>query len=313
MNPAFRVVLAAAFALMSTAALAADPVFPPGSRIGLVPPPGMTPGQRVQGFEDGARGAVIAVSEFTPQTYARIAQEFSAETMRRQGIEEIAREDVAVAGTQGLLVGARQIVDGVASRKWALLALAGEITAVVIASVPEAAAEAYPDAALRASLMSLVVRAKLSPDEMLGILPYRLADLSGFRLMRAMPDGTAVMTFGPADTSLPVEQPYFMVALSRGEVPPAAEQDRIAQRILLSFSARPDLRIVSSESMRIGGAPGHQIVAESKDDRTGDPLTLVQWLRFGPVTVRMFGIAKSSDWAEAFPRMRAVRDGFERK
>jgi hypothetical protein len=312
MNRAFRAVLTVLLALLSTVALAADPVFPPGSRVGIVPPPGMTQSGRLQGFEDSARGAVLRVSEFTSQTHARIAMELSPEMMQRHGIEEIAREHVAVAGGQGLLVGGRQTVDGVASRRYMLLVLANDITAVAVVSVPETAQAAYPDAVLRAALMTLVVRAKLSPDELIAVLPYRLTELSGFRLMRATGDGAAAMTLGPADTSLPVEQPYFIVALSRGD-PPAAEHGRIAQRWLLTFSGRPDLRIVSSEPVRIGGEPGHQIIAESKDDRTGDPLTMVQWLRFGSTIVHMFGIAKTSDWADAFPRMRAVRDGFERK
>ena len=86
-------------------------------------------------------------------------------------------------------------------RKWALLARTDDMTVIVIGVVPEAARDAYPDAALRAALASVVVRAKLTPDEMLAVLPYRLGDLGGFRLLRASPDGTAVMTLGPHDTT----------------------------------------------------------------------------------------------------------------
>jgi hypothetical protein len=40
----------------------------------------------------------------------------------------------------------------------------------------------------------------------------------------------------------------------------------------------------------------------------------VQWLRFGAsCTMRMLGIARRDAWAEAFPRMRALRDGVEFK
>ena len=59
---------------------------------------------------------------------------------------------------------------------------------------------------------------------------------------------------------------------------------------------------------------GHELVVESKDERTGDPLTSVQWLLFGSSGfVQMFGIARKDQWAEALPRMRTLRDGFERK
>ena len=65
--------------------------------------------------------------------------------------------------------------------------------------------------------------------------------------------------------------------------------------------------------MRIGGVPGHQIVAAGKDERTGDELVIVQWLRFGAGVVQMFGMARRDQWADVLPRMRALRDGFERK
>ncbi len=301
--------LALAFTLIVFAAFA-DPVFPPGSRIGLVPPPGMTPSASFQGFEDRTRGAMLVVTELSAQSYAKVAQDFAPEQMQAGGMEAIAREKIPLSGGEGLLVVARQTENGVALRKWALLALADDMTAIVIATLPEAARETYPDAALRAAFASVVVRGKLSPDEMLSVLPYRLADLGGFRLLRATPDGTAVLTLGPNDTTLPAEQPYFMVAPRAAEPPQAAERDRFAQRALMAFVNRPNLRVVSSEQLRIGGAPGHQIIAASRDDRSGDDLVLVQWLRFGPGVVQMFGIARRDQWDTVLPRMRALRDGF---
>ena len=201
--------------------------------------------------------------------------------------------------------------NGVAMRKWALLTRTDDMTAIVIVALPEAAKDAYPDAVLRAALASTFIRAKLSPDEMRAVLPYRLGDLGGFRLLRATPDGTAVFTFGPNDTTLPVEQPYFLVALRAVEPPQPAERDNFARRALATFLNRPDLRVVSSEAIRFDGAQGHELIAESEDDRTKEALMMVQWLRFGTGGVtQMFGIARKDQWAEALPRMRAVRDGF---
>jgi hypothetical protein len=315
MNPLFRRAASAAFVLMLlVSAQAAGLEYPPGSRIGLVAPPGMTASTRIQGFEDRARGAVIAITELSGQSYGRVAQEFSREIMQTGGMEVLSRDEFDLPGGPAVIVAARQRAGGIVLRKWALAGLVGDLTVVVVASMPEAARDAYPDAAVRAALMSVMVRPKLSVDEMLVVLPYRLADLGGFRLMRATPTGTAVLTFGPNDTPLPVEQPYFMVAARPGEPPAAAEQDRFARRALAEFSARAPDRIVSSEPLRIGGASGHQIIAESRDERTGDELVMVQWLRFGADGfVQMFGIARKDRWAEMLPRMRAVRDGLGAK
>ena len=298
---------------LGSAALTAEPVFPPGSRVGLVPAPGMAPGKSFQGFEDREKRVVLLISEVSAQTYDRIADEFSPQAIHRTGMEELSRETLPLAQGEGLLVVTRQGQNGTALRKWALLTRNDDLTVTIIGVVPEAVRDAYPDTAMRAAFASTVVRAKLTPDEMLAVLPYRLGDLAGFRLMRASPDGTAVMTLGPQDTSLPVEQPYFMITPRAVEPPSADERDRFAQRTMAGFLQRPNVRIVNSEQMRIGGIPGHQIVAVGQDERTGDELAMVQWLRFGPGVVQMFGIARRDRWDDVFSRMRTVRDGFGTK
>ena len=49
--------------LAASAALAVEPTFPPGSRIGLVPPKNMKPARGVAGFQDPATGAAIVAVE----------------------------------------------------------------------------------------------------------------------------------------------------------------------------------------------------------------------------------------------------------
>ena len=234
--------------------------------------------------------------------------------MRAGGMEPLSRETIDTPGGPALLIGARRTENGVALRTWALLMRAADLTGIVIATIPEAARDAYPDAALRAALATTVIRAKLPADEMLAVLPYRLDDLGGFRPLRANPNGTAVFTFGPNDTTLPAEQPYFMIAPRAVEPPPAAERDQFARRALMSLLNRPDLRVVSSEPIRLPGAQGHEIVVESEDRQTNQPLMIVQWLRFGTGGVtQMFGMARKDQWADMLPRMRALRDGFARR
>jgi hypothetical protein len=306
-----RLLLLPALLLLVPAAFAAEPVFPPGSRIGLVPPAGMVPSNAFQGFEDRARSAMLVVTELSAQTYDKVAKDFAPEQMRAGGMEPIARETIPMPGGDGLPVAARQSENGVAMRKWALLARTADMTVILVATLPDAAQDSYPDAALRSALGSVAVRPKLPPEEMLGILPYRLEGLGGFRLLRASPAGTAVLTLGPNDTTLPVEQPYFTIALRAAEPPQASERDRFALRALTAFAGRPDLRVVSSSQVRFGGEQGHEIVAESRDPRTGDEFMLVQWLRFGTSGfVQMFGTARKDQWATVLPRMRTLRDGF---
>ena len=75
-----------------------------------------------------------------------------------------------------------------------------------------------------------------------------------------------------------------------------------------------DIHIVRSEAMRLGGQPGHQLIAEAKDDPSATPITMVQWLRFGPGRfLHMFGLARTDVWQSVFMRMRTLRDGIEPK
>src|SRR3954453_2056816 len=305
-----RFLLTLIFVVFGTAALAAEPVFPAGSRIGLVPPPGMSAATSFQGFEDRANRVVLLISEVSAQTYEKIAQDFTPETIRGTGMEELSREMLPLAHGEGLLVVARQEQNGTAVRKWAFLARSDDLTVTIIGVIPETAREAYPDEALHAAFASIVVRAKLTPDDMLAVLPYRLDDLGGFRLLRTSPDGTAVLTLGPNDTTLPAQQPYFMIALRAVEPPQAAERESFAQRMLAGFLSRPNLRVVNSEQRGFGGHPGYQIVAIGKDEQTSDELAMVQWLRFSPGVVQMFGIARLDQWEKVLPHMRALRDGF---
>src|SRR6185369_1369389 len=135
--------------LFGTAALAAEPIFPAGSRIGLAPPPGMAAATAFQGFEDRTNRVVLLISEVSAQTYDKIAQDFTPEVIRQGGMEELSRETLPLVHGEGLLVVARQEQNGTAVRKWALLARSDDLTVTVIGVVPEAAREAYPDDALR--------------------------------------------------------------------------------------------------------------------------------------------------------------------
>ena len=308
-----RLLLAAALALLSPLALA-QPIFPPGSRIGIVPPPGMTQIDGFKGFEDRARGAMLILGEFTVQSFVNVEAYHFGPRWRASG-EVIADEIIQTAGGPAQLIGIKRVENGILQRIWVLLTRTDDMTALVIATLPDSAADAYPDAVVRAALASTFIRPKLSQEQMLAALPYRLNELGGFRPLRVGPDGNAAFTFGPNDTSLPAEQPYMAIVPLRLQPPQAAERDAFARSVLATAVNRLDVvPVISSEEIRIGGGLVHQVIAETEDSHTKVPLMVVQWLRFGPGhLIQTFGIARKDQWADVLPRMRALRDGFERK
>ena len=59
------------------------------------------------------------------------------------------------------------------------------------------------------------------------------------------------------------------------------DRDQFARIALSGLPPLKDVRISSSEPMRIGGQPGHEVRAQGKDAQTGAEIEIVQWLRFG--------------------------------
>ena len=89
-------------------------------------------------------------------------------------------------------------------------------------------------------------------------------------------------------------------------------RESFARRLLTANPGIKEIRILRSEPLGIGGQPGHEIVAEAKDEASDAAVTLVQWIRFGPGRVlHIFGVARTDAWPITFARMRAVRDGVE--
>jgi len=293
---------------------AAEPVFPLGLRVGIVPPPGLVASTNFQGFEDRQHSVAMVLTEMPADAYPAMEQAFTIDTLKAKGIEAERREDVTLKEGHGFIVVARQQAGGSTVRKWALIAGTPALTAIVTLQVPEEAAAAYPDEACRASLASFVVRAKVPPSEQLALLPYQLRDQAGFRVVRALGDGSALLTDGPNDTITAADQPYVLIAIPPVTAPQPEEREGFARRLMAATPGVKEIRIIRSEPLRIGGQPGHQLIAEAKDDPSATPVTMVQWLRFGPGRfLHIFGLARTEVWQSVFMRMRTIRDGIEPK
>jgi hypothetical protein len=309
------------FLVILTLALAAAPagadevVYPPGSRVGLVPPPGMVPSQNFIGFEDRANNVAVIMAGLPVEAYADLAKSVTAPMLKKQGVTLESRETLTLPTGKAILLIARQQIQKVKLRKVFLLAAAPALTALVTVQIPETARERYPDAAVRATLATLAVRATIPVDEQLSLLPFKVTDLAGFRLAGLIP-GRAVLLSDAANTGPPAPgsgvEPHIFAAIAPGGPDQASDRDHFARDI---FSAVPNLksvRITASEPLRIGGAQGHQIFANAKDPSGAGELSIVQWLRFGGGGyLQLVGVSRAEAWREAYPRFRSVRDGIE--
>ena len=296
-------------------ASAADPVFPVGSRMGFVPPPGFVASKRFPGFENPDSRSSIVMATLPPQAYANLEASMATEALKKQGITEDKRETLTLANGKAVLVTGNEQENGQKFRKWILLAQLPEGAALVAVLVPESALKTYSDDVIRASLSSLAVRATVPLDEQITLVPFKLTDMSGLRPVRVLGNTGVVLTDGAKDAPTPGDQPMFAVMIGQGGPEQATDRANFARNLFFAgLGDVKDAHIIngSGDMLRLGGGTlvTHELQAEAKEAFSDTPMKLVQWVRFGPGTfIRMLGIARADQWPAAFPHFRAVCDG----
>jgi len=221
------------------------------------------------------------------------------------------RESLGLQSGNGILAIVRQDTAGGRIRKWLLVAPIGNLTALVSLEMPAKPPAAYTDSVIRAALTSLASRPVVPPDEQLALVPFKVSDTAGFRLVQVVPGVAVQFTDGPRDAVEAAEQAHLVIAAAPGG-PDARDRDQFARDAMRGFPGMKELRIVSAEPMRIGGQPGYEVRALAKDAQSGAEIEIVQWLRFGTgAYLRIVGFTPKDKWPEMFTRFRAVRDGLE--
>jgi hypothetical protein len=320
-------------------ARAADPVFPLGSRVGLVPPSGMVMSKKFAGFADPKEDAAIVITTLPQGAFAEIEKSFDTDAFKKQGVTVEKREPIKLAVGTGFLISARQTIDEAHYRKWLLVVPAGDMTALVSIQVPEQN-NTYSEATLRAALATLAVRASVPQDEELGLLPFTIGDLAGFKIGGVLPGRAIILGDAPPDHADGAPKPAPPVAPQDAaketaspapkEPAPGALEARLLIAVVPGGPAQLDdhasfaremfneiggitnIHVSMSEPLRIGGQPGFQTMAQAKDARSGADVMVVQWLRFGGGGfLQMTGIARTDNWTATLARLRAVRDSVE--
>ena len=295
---------------LANPAHADEVVYPAGSRVGLVPPPGLTASTSFPGFEDRGKTVALLLGALPPEAYAQFEKSDSANGLKQLGATLEKRESLTLPTGKAMLVVGR----GEKQSIWMLVAATPDLTAMLTLRIPDTAKDAYPDGVIRAAFASLAVRAQVPIEEQLGLLPFKLREMAGFKIGGVLPGRGVLLTDVAADAASHAVAPHIIVALLPGAPAEAGDHDDIAREIFRGIPNLKDVRITGSEQLRIGGQQGHEIMASAKDPATGTDLSLVQWLRFGGgAYLHLVGMAPTPAWTQAYARFRAVRDGLEAK
>jgi hypothetical protein len=305
-------VVALVSAIMGGQALAADPVYPIASHVGLAAPGAMKPSLSFRGFEDRDAGASILILEMPTRAYADVEKQMTTAALKNQGMTEEKRETVTLSSGQGVLVVGEQAAEGKKLRKWILLASVGEVSALIAAQIPDDAQAKYPDADVRTALTSMTVRTSVPLDEQLRLVPVTFGDLSGLRPFRVLGNNAVFLTEGPKDEMEATDQPILAVSIAPGGPEQASNRDNFARTLFTGLTDFKDIRIVGTEMLRLDNQQTHEIQADAKDAKTDTPMKLVQWVRFGNgAFIRLVGVSRRDTWQTEFPKFRAVRDGLK--
>ena len=310
-------------AIQTVPARADEVIFPVGSRVGLVPPPGMVASKTFDGFADPAKDAAILIAVLPAEAYAQIEKVIESDALKKQGVTVDKREPMQLSFGKGILLVGRQVSEKAHFKKWLLVASANDLTAMVTIQVPDPDS-AYSDRALRAALATLAVRAKVPEEEELSLLPFSVGDLAGFHVDDVL-RGRAVMlrdASAAADAGKETRKETnprgfdarMLIAAVPGGPSEADQRADFARLMFNEIGGIRQVRITMSEPLRIGGQAGFQTMAEAQDVRSGADVRVIQWLRFGGGGyLQMVGVGGADSWTTVLARLRTVRDSVELK
>ncbi|MGN8091744.1 hypothetical protein [Methylobacterium sp. 22177] len=311
-----RVLCAAALAAsLGSAARAGDPVYSAGSRFGFDPPADMSLSRRFSGFERKEGGATVSVVELPANAFAELVSGFTDANLLSQGFAVEKREEVKIGDNEGMLYTGEQPADPGSSapaiRKWILVVGTPTVTGLIIA---QALPDAETEASMRKMVTGVTLRPALSLTQQVDALPFRIADMAGFRPVRVMAGNSVLLTSGPKDQMQNLEQPILVLAQAVQQPPGAEQRDGFARAALASNQTLKDFVIERAQSYRSNGVDWHEIVARALDQPTNQPVVVMQTIRFAPDGyIRALGVVRQDQRDGVLAKFRQVVDSVQVK
>ena len=171
-------------------ALAADPVFPPGIRVGITPLVGLSRAKTFVGFETEDQGVKVLVAELPADAYSEVMNAFKNNPAGAGGVKPESIETAAGLAYYTIETGK----DGATTvRRYSMILPGGTFSGYIAVQVPENASKIYTDDAIRQMFASAAVRKEVPVEEQLGQMPFKISELSGFKNVRTLAIGGAIV------------------------------------------------------------------------------------------------------------------------
>jgi hypothetical protein len=290
-------------------ALAADPVFPPGIRVGITPLVGLNRAKTFVGFETEDQAVKVLVAELPADAYNEVMNAFKANPAGAGGVKPESIETAAGLAYYTIETGK----DGTTTvRRYSMILPGGTFSGYIAVQVPENATKIYTDDAVRQMFASAVIRKQVPVEEQLAQMPFKTGELSGFKNVRTLAVGGAIVLADGDEQKGFEAAPFMIIGIVAAAPNQPEDRGRFAQQAATTIPGVREAKITMSEPLRIDGMPGYETRIDAVSGKENTPVTVVQWLRFGgQSSLRIIGSAPREQWTKAFPRFRAVRDGIE--
>jgi hypothetical protein len=291
-------------------ALAADAVFPPGQRVGMVPLIGLSQAKTFPGFESNDASVKVLVTELPPEAYGEVANVFKT----NPGGGGIKPEKIETpAGLAYYTIETGKAGDAMVKR-YSMIVPGSGFSGYVAVQIPENATKIYSDDAVRQMFATAVTRKEVPVDEQLAQMPFRITDLAEFKNVRTLAPGASIVLADGDEATGFEPKPYIIIGLIGATPQQAEDRARFAQEAAMQIPGLRESRITMSEPIRVNGQPAMETRIDGVSGKDKTQVTVVQWIRFGGGnSLRIIASAPREQWSEAFIRFRAVRDGIQPK
>jgi hypothetical protein len=291
-------------------AAAADVIYPPGARVGLTPPTGLSLSKTFTGFQSEDQSVKVLVTELPPNAYDEVKTAFAKPgAVGPTGIKPETIQTTAGPGYYTVELGK----DGAnIVQRYSMIMSGGTFSGYIAAQVPANANKIYTEDVIRAMFASAAVRKEVPAAEQLSLMPFKVTELSNFKNVRTLAPGAAVILADGDETTGFEPAPFMIIGLIGPTPPEENDRTRFAQEAATQIPGVRDAKVTVSEPIRIDGQPGYETRVDATSGKNNTSVTVVQWLLFGgPNMMRIVGSAPRDQWTNAFPRFRAVRDSIQ--
>ena len=271
---------------------------------------GLVPAKTFAGFETEDQGVKVLVAELPAEAYGEVANAFKTNPGGTGGIKPESIE-TAAGPAYYTVENAKDGADNV--RRYSMILPGGTFSGYVAVQVPENATKIYTDDAVRQMFASAVIRKEVPVEEQLGLMPFKITELSDFKNVRTLAPGAAIiLADGDEETGFEAA-PFMMIGIIGSAPAQPEDRGRFAQQ-----AASHDSRLARRPRSR---CRSRSASTASPDMRPGSTPPAARTIHRSPwcsgcgsarqTVLRIIGSAPRDDWAKAFPRFRAVRDGIQ--